>query len=228
VRDAHLLLLDDGERGRRARLRHAADRDRFTVGSATLRLVLGHLSGVAAHRVQVDRSCPDCDQPHGKPVPSNAGDLECSVSHSGDRVVVAVTHRTRIGVDVERIESHVDHRLIDRVLAPCEAAVLRGLPAALRARGFSTYWTRKEAILKATGSGLRVAPDQVRVSPPGAQPRLLEIADPSPAVGPVTLFQLSPGDGYTATLAALDSQLATVTELDAALVLAAPARSAIR
>jgi len=209
ARDRHLLLLDDAERERRARLRHAADRDRFTVGCALLRSLLGRLTGVAPALVEVDRTCPDCDRPHGKPTPRDAANLDCSVSHGGDLVVVAVARGVRIGVDVEEIRPDGDVDLVaSRALAPAELASLAGMSAADRRRGFYTYWTRKEAVLKAMGAGLRVAPDQVTVSPLVEPPRVLGFAD-------CALTPLSPGERYAACLAALGGELTSVAEFDA-------------
>lgn len=215
ARDAHLRLLDAGERGRRDRLVRAADRARFTVGCALLRLVIAELTGIAPDAVELDRSCPDCDRPHGKPKPRQAADLECSVSHSGDRVAVAVTYGARIGVDVEQVDPDVDDRLADRVLTAVEIAALAHMQPARRAWGFSTYWTRKEAVLKAAGFGLRVAPDQVTVSAPADQPRLLEAGDPALAGSALTLYALHAGEGYAAALAAVDGELVSVPEFDA-------------
>lgn len=223
ARDWHVRLLSPGEHDRRARLRQAADRDRFTVGCALLRIVVGRATGVSPAALELDRSCPDCARPHGKPRPRHAPGLDCSVSHSGDRVAVAVARCAAIGVDVEEIEPGLDvRRLADRICAPAEVASLEQLPAEDRPWGFSTTWTRKEAILKATGYGLRVAPDQVRVSSPLEPPRLLDVGDvPFPSQR-VTLHRLDPGEGYAASLAALNGPLTAVTEFDAAPLLAAP------
>src|SRR5262249_7948848 len=64
---AHLDLLNPAELARREALRQAADRDRFTVAAALLRLVTGQLTGLPPERVPVERTCDRCGRPHGRP-----------------------------------------------------------------------------------------------------------------------------------------------------------------
>lgn len=224
VRAHHVALLDAGERGRRDLLAHDADRQLFTLGCALVRTVLGTLLDVAPGAVRLDRTCPDCDRPHGRPAPRHAGDLDCSVSHSGDRVAVAVTRGARIGVDVERVlpVPGLD-RLVTQVLAPTELAAWGRCPAPLR--DFYTYWTRKEAVLKATGWGLRVAPDRLAVSAPGAPAQVLAASGLPLPPDRVRLHDLGAPAGYAGAVAILVDGVTAVAERDAApLLTASPAR----
>lgn len=223
----HVRLLSPSERDRRERLRRSADRDRFTVGCALLRIALGRLTATAPAAIRLDRSCPDCDRQHGKPVPQDADGLQCSVSHSGDTIVVAVSRDAAIGIDVEEVADGLDDRLVDRVLAAEEIASLNRLPAQDRPWGFAIYWTRKEAILKATGHGLRVSPDQITVSPPAEAPRLLGVEDATLLPAGVALHPLRSASGCVGCLAAIGGAL-TVLELDGAAVLAEPEQAVAR
>src|SRR5882724_585210 len=100
--------LDAGERGRRDLLARAEDRERFVTAAGLLRRVVAERLGVAPGAVTVDRTCPDCDRPHGRPVIPGAG-LEVSVSHSGDLVAVAlVLGSSPVGVDVEALDPDPD------------------------------------------------------------------------------------------------------------------------
>lgn len=158
-------LLDRPERSRLAALRRPRDRELFTLAAAVLRFVAGRELGCPPWRVQVGRRCARCGGPHGKPaVQLPAGGLEVSVSHGADVVVVAATWLDPVGVDVERIDPAlaVDD-LAPLCLAPEEAAVLAGLTGPDRARAFLSCWTRKEAVLKAAGTGLLVPPSEVPV-----------------------------------------------------------------
>jgi 4'-phosphopantetheinyl transferase len=169
----HDALLAPVDLLRRARLRQQADRHRLTVATAVLRMVVGTHVGVPPAWVVIDRSCPGCGGQHGKP---RLPGLHVSVSHSGGTVAVAVGLDGPVGVDVEELGQHDPselERLVVDVLAPEEQAALAQLTDRNRVRGFLAYWTRKEALVKATGDGLSTPLDSVVVSRPSESPRLL-------------------------------------------------------
>ena len=214
-------LLEPGERERRDRLVRAEDRDRLTVGAALARLVLaGHLDR-PAERLRFDRTCGTCGGDHGKPrLVADAGGLELSISHSGARVAVAVVRGGPVGVDVERVPPDLDADALARlVLSEHERAGFERLPHADRRRALLTYWTRKEALLKATGEGLRAAMPGITVSGPD-EPPLLRDWPERPAARPVALRALRPGSGYVASLAVLGLTTVRVRELDGGELLA--------
>src|SRR6476659_3894222 len=94
--DWHGSVLDHLESERCQRYRLAADRDRFTLAGALLRMVAGRALGVGASAVVVDRTCDTCGEPHGRPRLPGCG-LQVSISHSGDVVTVAVTAAGPVG-----------------------------------------------------------------------------------------------------------------------------------
>ncbi len=157
-----LDLLSVGEHERRRALALPADRDRFTVGVAMIRWCAGMHLGRAPGRVRVERRC-SCGRPHGKPAIPGTG-LHLSLSHSEDAVVLAATTRAPIGVDVERMEA--------RDTTGLASVALHASERCLSPRDFYRYWCRKEAVLKATGAGLRVPPAEVVVSSPRESARL--------------------------------------------------------
>ncbi|MGH3682208.1 MAG: 4'-phosphopantetheinyl transferase family protein, partial [Natronosporangium sp.] len=188
----HLELLDATERQRRAAFRRPADQARFTVATAVLKLAAGQRLGLAAAAVAVDRTCADCGRPHGRPrLPGQ--DLAASISHSGDRVLVGLTGGAPVGVDVEELSRVNPDELAGHVLGPGEAAPTRP--------EFFRYWTRKEAVVKATGDGLRMPLREVVVTGPDQPPRLLRYGDRAEL--PVCLADLAAGDGYAAAVAVL-------------------------
>lgn len=96
--------LDDAERGRFDRLDLDADRGRFLVGAALLRVAAEAATGRAREEIVVTRTCDRCGEPHGAPrVPGTA----VSVAHAGALIVVATAHRA-VGVDVERTDRGED------------------------------------------------------------------------------------------------------------------------
>jgi 4'-phosphopantetheinyl transferase len=170
-----LLVGVEVERAR-AYLRDA-DRERFVTGVALSRTVLAERLGVAPRDVPLDRTCADCGEPHGPPRLPDAAGLHLSIAHSGARVALAVAE-VPVGIDVEKVDRKLDPaRLGGRVLTPDEQASVHD------SAGFLRLWTRKEALVKATGEGVSVLP---RADPPEA-----------------AFADLDAGPGYVAAVAVL-------------------------
>jgi 4'-phosphopantetheinyl transferase len=204
----HAELLDPAERERRSALRRAEDQARFTVAAALLRLAAGRRLGTPAGGLTVDRTCDDCGRPHGRPRLPGTG-LAASISHSGDRVAVALSDTAAVGVDVEQVRPVGIEQLAGHVLGEQEAAATLA--------EFFCYWTRKEAVVKATGDGLRMALPKVVVTRPEQPPALLRYGDRADLVA--SLADLDAGDGYAAAVAVLAGAPLRVDVRDAAALL---------
>lgn len=143
-RAPHLVSpLDPLERARLGRLLRQDDRARFVAAHALARFSLALVLDVPAESVVIDRTCR-CGSAHGKP--RVAGGPEFSLTHSGDLVGVAVSEQP-VGLDVEQIRHMHD-------LAGVAAAVCSATESTTGDEDFFRLWTRKEALLKATGDGL--------------------------------------------------------------------------
>jgi 4'-phosphopantetheinyl transferase len=144
-------LLSPEEVDRASRFRAAGRRDAFVVARGRLRQLLALATGCPAAGVvlALDRG--------GKPRlahPAGTG-VRFNLSHSGELMLCAVTRDRDVGVDVERIdEAAAREAVAARVFAPPERRALRTLPPSRRPAAFFAGWTRKEAVVKATGEGL--------------------------------------------------------------------------
>lgn len=214
VEPRHAELLSEVEKVRSRAYREADDRARFILGCALSRLVLSALLRIPPREVPLDRTCPRCGRPHGKPrLPT--GRPQLSVSHSGDRVAVAVTMAAPVGVDVERVHASFDIReMAEEVLTDAEFSQVMNRPCRERLDVFFTYWTRKESVLKATGEGLSVPLRGIAVSGPGEGARLLSCEHHPRLVETASLFDLNPGTGYRAALTVLHAPPVRIRELD--------------
>ena len=200
-------LLDDLEQQRWSAYRRNADRERFLVGCALAKTVVAAYTGQRPEQVSFDRACRQCGRPHGKPAVRGGGP-ELSVSHSGDLVAVAVA-TAPVGVDVEQLDGRArelgdgDPAALGRmVLAEEERAALAAIEPEGRARAFLVAWTRKEAVTKARGDGLRVPFGEVVVAADLAAPRVTAWPYPQDPRS-VSLLDLDPGPGYVAALAVI-------------------------
>lgn len=212
-------LLDRGERARCDRFIRANDQVRFIVGHALARLLLSAQSGMPPKKMRFVVRCQRCGGDHGKPRLAPAvgrPDLDFNISHSADRVVVALTTGAVVGVDVERTKDVKDmERLVRLALSAEELCDYRKLSLEDRALGFFTLWARKEALLKATGHGLAIPLRSVTLRHDGGQPRLERWPATETLARPIHLFDLNPGPGYTASVAVLGGPTPTVQEVDA-------------
>jgi 4'-phosphopantetheinyl transferase len=123
--------------------------------------------------------------------------LAVSLTHSGDVVLVAIAAGGEVGVDAEPLRPDAaGWTLVDHALTESERAQLEAVSASDRAESFLRTWTRKEAILKAAGTGLGLDPRQVELYGLGV------VAVPA-ELGPAEDWTLVdvPLAGYAATLA---------------------------
>lgn len=157
-----LAWLSAEERERGARFLRAQDRRAFLARRCFLRAVLASYLGCSPEEIAYAQG------EHGKPrLASPGGELSFSLSRSGEWILLGLSRGRELGVDVERGDGLADARDLERVaeraLTAAERARLARLPAAERARALLRAWTRKEALLKALGTGLAREPDTVEV-----------------------------------------------------------------
>ena len=148
-------LLSSDERERVGRKATPVLRQRQAASFQCLRLTLGEVLGTRpealAFRVQ----------DNGKPVLAE-GELHFNVSHSAGVGLLAWGPR-ELGADVEALIARPSDSLAEEILAIAELEAWRALPSTLRQAALTRAWTRKEATLKAIGSGLRIAPRTIDV-----------------------------------------------------------------
>jgi 4'-phosphopantetheinyl transferase len=140
-------VLHPDETAHAARFYFERDRRQFIVARSVLRHLLGSRLGIPPREVPIRYKA------HGKPWVD--GPFAFNVAHSAGLIVVALTSGGDIGVDVERIDPSIDAmQIAEDFYSRSETERLRRLRGAERIRGFFRCWARKEAYLKAIGSGL--------------------------------------------------------------------------
>lgn len=192
------LTLDD--RARAHRFRFESDRRRFCVARASLRLILSRYLKTKPHRLQIESG------EYGKPYFADAKatqGLRFNLSHSNQLALIAVSRDREVGVDVEYMRpDFVTEEVAAHFFSPAEVEEFRAVPRELRIQSFFNCWTRKEAYIKARGEGLYCPLDQFEVSlAPGAPAALLNSRVAAGEVDRWRLENLSPANGYAATVA---------------------------
>jgi 4'-phosphopantetheinyl transferase len=219
--DTFRSLFDATEQGRYAAYRRPADAARFLLGATMVRVLGARHLALPVDRVAVDRSCATCGRQHGR-VRLPGTQLEVSISHSGDLVGVAAHLGAPVGLDVERHAGRLEVDVLCRhVLAPAEGTRLATFPEADRTAGLLRYWTRKEAIVKCTGDGLRTELTTVVVSAPDEPAALVSWAGRPDAVSNLRLYDLPTRDAHLAAVAVWRRQPVSIREHPASELLAA-------
>lgn len=199
---ADLDLLDDQERRRTARYYFAPDQVRFSVCHANMRRILGSYLG------KPPESLVYREAEGGKPelVPEASDPpLRFNLSHSKSVALLAVTLSSEVGVDVEDVRP-IERDVAKRFFSPTEIASMAPLDGEERLDAFYRCWTRKEAILKVEGQGLRIPLDSFDVSVRAEEPAALLDARPGAKLTAYWhLHHLAPANGSMGALAVRDA-----------------------
>ena len=170
-------LLSPEERARAERFRFGRHRRRYQVTWGLTRSLLGRYAATEPGALSFSFG------PKGKPALAEpASSLEFNLSHSAERVVLAVTSASPLGVDIEQLRPLEDARdIARRFFSDNEVRALEDLDAAQRLEGFFNCWMRKEALIKAVGEGVFVSLDRFDVSLAPGEPARLVSLDGRPA-----------------------------------------------
>ncbi|QWT22996.1 4'-phosphopantetheinyl transferase superfamily protein [Subtercola sp. PAMC28395] len=165
-----LRLLEPAEHERASAFVRPGDRDRFITSHALLRLAAGEVFGVSAVTVNLDFTCRVCGGPHGRPsiaqpavLPGSPSRYALSLSTSADRVAVAVARVGDVGVDIDRVDAAQFSGFDTVALTAREVRAVGRLGSGDADLARSQLWVRKEAVLKASGHGLRREPRTIDV-----------------------------------------------------------------
>jgi 4'-phosphopantetheinyl transferase len=191
-------ILSPDEQDRAHRYACPASRSRFVIGRGLLRTILARYLDTTACQIRF-RVCPQGKPILDEPNPS----LHFNVSHSHNLVLIAITRRAEVGIDVERIRPFAnDMGMAERYFSSRECRMLRLLSPERRTEAFFHAWTRKEACLKALGVGLSYGLDRVEVTIRPEDPvQLLRLDGEEKHAAPWSLQALSPAPGYVGALA---------------------------
>lgn len=208
--DLDLTPLSATERARIERLGTEPARERSALARVLLRAALADALDAAPATFAVDWSRgPVLGEPEGPAAPW------LSLSHSGDRVVVALSEAAPVGVDIETADrgERLRPTVVERITTQAERAALASLEEAARARAAIQLWTYKEAILKSTREGLSVGPHTVEVDGfAGPAGQLVAHGTRPDLVGTSQLAALSLDTGYVGSLALLTPTPALAAE----------------
>ncbi len=154
------ILLNEVEKNKATSIRLAIQRAQYIEVRAKLRWVLANYIDEKPEQLIFALG------KHGKPYLPEYSDYHFNLSHSGDRLAIAVAQHCPVGIDVEQWKQKADFQaLVKRCFAEEEQVYWQSLSDEHKKSEFYRFWTRKEAFVKATGRGIGLGLDQCVILP---------------------------------------------------------------
>ncbi|OMH34998.1 4'-phosphopantetheinyl transferase superfamily protein [Tersicoccus sp. Bi-70] len=202
---AAVEALGDADRAQLELTAGPAVRTRFVTGRSELRRLAAARLGIPAADVRIQAWCPDCRGPHGAPEVSapDGRRLGATISHASDRVLVAVADSPVLGADLVEV-SAAEFPGFDRAVLARRELVATAPSLRDRQPWRARVWAAKEAVLKATGRGLRLSPTTVELAAPGAETAGAAVLTGSAGRTPFTVTPVAAPAGLVAAVACPD------------------------
>lgn len=195
-------LMSRSEQNQEPRFHFARDRRRYLVTRALVRTVLSRYVDLAPTQWEFRTN------PYGRPEIANVGlpggQIAFNVSHTHSLIIMGVTRRRALGVDVENVQSRtVSLGIAAQCFAQVEVETLARTPAELRQQRFFEFWTLKESYIKARGMGLSLPLSKFSFSFPAERRVRIDIdADLDDDSRRWCFWQLRPAAPYLAAVCA--------------------------
>lgn len=184
-----IAILSPDENARADRFKFPHLRRRWIAARGGMRILLGARVGLAPEALSFGTG------QHGKPfLTGGVGPYTFNLSHSESLAALAVSSE-ELGVDIESIGRFHEGVARERFSA-AENAALEGLPGEQRNAAFYQFWTTKEAVLKALGTGFSRASNSFTIDISNRDALQLVEADwpeGDPAAWQVCAFDPHPG-----------------------------------
>ena len=194
-------VLSHDETSRADRFVFEEDRQRYIIARGLLRVILGVYLEFPPEELVFEYG--DYGKPQLKWSARTHPSVCFNLSHASDLVVYALTYEGAVGIDVERIRAfdNASH-IVDRYFAENEKTVFQQLSRHRKAEVFFHSWTRKEAIIKALGTGMSYPMDRFTITLLPEEPmQLLHIDDPCYHSTEWSMTEFIPRQGYVGAVA---------------------------
>ena len=193
-------VLSSEESERACRFVQPIHRVRYAAAHTALRQLL------SAYLRRAPESLSFESQSTGKPfIESGEGEerLFFNLSHSEDLALIGVTRAGEIGVDIERLRPVPDvDDIASRFFSESERQRIREMKSEDQARAFLICWTRKEAYIKARGTGLSTRLSSFEVEVREELPaRLIQIDGDESTAASWTLLHVEPANDFVGAAA---------------------------
>jgi len=155
----YYLLLNQAEKEKAASFIRPVLQQKYIKTRGILRQVLGSYLNIKPQKISIQIA------EYGKPFIEGA-ELFFNLSHTGNKLVLAVSNTGEVGVDLEQYKQrHNLIGLVKKCFSALEQDYWLGLPESQKVIQFYRFWVRKEAFVKAVGRGIAVGLNQCEVNP---------------------------------------------------------------
>lgn len=145
---AGVSLLSPAEQARAAQFRFQHHRDYFIAAHASLRKILSTYVACSPESLVFEVGT------HGKPALLSS-EFTFNLAHSHDFGLIAVGNTQPLGVDLEKYQAKAKLDVAERFFSPDEVSYLHTLSASEQKQAFYALWAKKEAVVKAIGTGIQ-------------------------------------------------------------------------
>lgn len=157
---AYWRVLDAAEQTQAGKFKNALLHNRYVEIHGRLRNILAQMLDQSPEKIRIQKTG------HGKPYLADHPELAFNLSHSADRLIIAVGWNCQLGADIEICKQRINLTgLVEKCFAEEEATYWTKLPEIQKNREFYRFWTRKEAFVKATGHGIALGLNQCVINP---------------------------------------------------------------
>ncbi len=191
--------LSKQERVRAERYRFEEDKNHFIAGRGILRTILGYYLDVNPGRIEFRYGV--FGKPHLTEKFCKDG-IQFNLAHSHKLVLYAFTKNRKIGIDLEYFRNIQNFKcMVASFFSEREKKILKALPESQQQEAFFNGWVRKEAYLKAIGSGLTQPLYQFEVSlAAGEAAHLLKAEKDCRIASFWSMKSITPASGYLSAL----------------------------
>lgn len=153
-------VLDEAEQIQARKFKNFLLHKRYVEVHGRLRNLLAKTLNQLPEKIRIKKA------EHGKPYLADHPDLTFNLSHSADRLMIAVGWNCQLGVDIEFCKQRMNLTgLVKKCLAEEEVVYWTQLPEDEKSLEFYRFWTRKEAFVKATGHGIALGLNNCVINP---------------------------------------------------------------
>jgi 4'-phosphopantetheinyl transferase len=157
---AYWRILDEAEQTHAGKIKNALLHKRYVEVHGRLRNLLAKTLNQPPEKIRIKNA------EHGKPYLADYPELAFNLSHSADRLMIAVSRDCQLGVDIEVCKQRINlSGLVNKCFAEEEAAYWTQLLEIQKKQAFYRFWTRKEAFVKATGHGIALGLNHCVINP---------------------------------------------------------------